>query len=882
MGEPATLFQLHHVIEQQMADNSALLKKLWDLGACERDGARNLLGLPTDKALAAELGVSPHWGGPVGDYKNELVGQLKEMESTVSGRAVMATPYTREQVQEILEVVRQGRGHTLTGDAKALMDTVGKVNHLTDTMKAGLVNGDLVTNAAQEALRGTTNAKVRDFFGDIDNYANRHASQIRALGEMSPAEAKWAAITKTPERVSAALKAIDASDINVLKIGEGDGRELLGQAVMEAQGGKRLPASMKLSAAFPEVPLLEPEVKPKGGTAGRVLFGLTVAEIALGGLSNGNRSIELLAEGNGAGANAVMTRYVAADVGGPMAGFMAGAAVGWMTGAPTGPGAVVTGIAGGVIATYAGGYYADQRDRERIFTQTDHDGNVWRRDSEKPDSEWTRSTRMEVGAGQFRTIQQGAGPGLVNELDYRSTNASFELGLARPPLVVDPFRIQGEQTEPGWNAKPWTRDADSGRWQRILHEQTFDPQESMAGDIKREWATPAQVAELNSEAQRRIGQNAMNAPAAFAARYELMHAHLQWNRLGPEPAAVYAASEQTQVLRASDDNVYVRGKDGRWLNGDHTATGNLRDELEGTWNGLHAGLAKHAVMLEDARAHPAELPPADLRTRVAAAYEREHLARSPEQIDAATLAVEREHARIGLGQTSFTLDAGKDGSLITRAASGDGDMTIRSITTLAEITRAYEDTHPGMPAPAPVDASPAVPASPPPTVPGVRTLYEYSGPQGMHRDDAVPVPTVAAAAAGALPLNDPSHRSHGMYAALEGVVHARDAAVGRTPDALSTQLAGALTADARARGLDSIGFAQFSPDGSRVFMSDARDPASPQARMAVTDVAQAVNRPLADSSERVAALDREAVQQAPAPSPQLDAQPSRAASPRVA
>lgn len=114
---------------------------------------------------------------------------------------------------------------------------------------------------------------------------------------------------------------------------------------------------------------------------------------------------------------------------------------------------------------------------------------------------------------------------------------------------------------------------------------------------------------------------------------------------------------------------------------------------------------------------------------------------------------------------------------------------------------------------------------------------------------------------GALQLDEPGHPNHAMYARLSGVVNERDAALGRSPDQFSAQLSGGLTVAARARGLDEIGFAQFSADGSRVYMTDTRDPSAPWARTAVADVAQSVHRSVPESSEQLAELNRSQAQQ---------------------
>lgn len=126
-----------------------------------------------------------------------------------------------------------------------------------------------------------------------------------------------------------------------------------------------------------------------------------------------------------------------------------------------------------------------------------------------------------------------------------------------------------------------------------------------------------------------------------------------------------------------------------------------------------------------------------------------------------------------------------------------------------------------------------------------------------------PVPRQAPTGA-VLQLDDPLHPNHGMYAKLLATVSERDASLGRNPDQLSVQLSGGLTVDARRAGLEEIGFAQFSADGSRVYMADEQDPSAPWARKAVGDVGQALQRTMAESSEQLAELNR---RQVPQPSP---------------
>jgi hypothetical protein len=106
----------------------------------------------------------------------------------------------------------------------------------------------------------------------------------------------------------------------------------------------------------------------------------------------------------------------------------------------------------------------------------------------------------------------------------------------------------------------------------------------------------------------------------------------------------------------------------------------------------------------------------------------------------------------------------------------------------------------------------------------------------------------------------------------------RDAELGRPSYETSMRLAAGMTAEARERGLDTIAFAQFSPDGRRFYMADTPDPSSPVARTAVGDVAQVLQQSVADSSQRVVQLDQaQAVAQSLVPLTQRQVQDQAAA-----
>lgn len=110
---------------------------------------------------------------------------------------------------------------------------------------------------------------------------------------------------------------------------------------------------------------------------------------------------------------------------------------------------------------------------------------------------------------------------------------------------------------------------------------------------------------------------------------------------------------------------------------------------------------------------------------------------------------------------------------------------------------------------------------------------------------------------GPLLLDDKMHPNRTMFTALLSVVHDRDDLSRRPHDQTSVQLAGGLTEKARERGLDTIGFAQFTPDGTKVAMTNTVDPTAPWARTAVGHVGELVGQSLQQSSEKVASINQQ-------------------------
>ncbi len=135
-------------------------------------------------------------------------------------------------------------------------------------------------------------------------------------------------------------------------------------------------------------------------------------------------------------------------------------------------------------------------------------------------------------------------------------------------------------------------------------------------------------------------------------------------------------------------------------------------------------------------------------------------------------------------------------------------------------------------------------------------LKHIDGKVGPETEKALDAQVKLASPAKAPGLNDPKNPDHAMYQqALDGV-HKLDAAIGRTPDQHSVNLAAALVVQAKAEGLTRIDKVEMSPDGSKTF---AAQNTSPLKAVADVPTLQAMNTPLQQSSTAA-----QAVQSAPA------------------
>ncbi len=912
------VFQGHHVIEQGAYARSPLLQALSEQQLFDLHSPRNLLNLPADQALAAKLNLSPHPGGPLGGYSDGLQLQLRRLQQSPDGQA------------------------TLRGDRAAAERVAAKVGELTDTLKTGLVNGDLHSNTPQGMTREQANARIREFFGDIDGYRQTHATQIAEIGRMPGQEARWAGVTRSEGNVTATLDAIEQPGVKPVAGDPAVGRQSLGTAVAQANEAGRLPLSepmeVRLRATFPQEmpptlvrapampeargPLVEggmvPDADgprsgaPSSGRAMRVVGAAGVALMAYDFVNTGHRVLELRSQGNEAAAEAAETRFIGRNGGGLLAGVGAGFLYGAATGSWTGPGAVVSGAAGGVVGAYLGERWADQQQLEQIYTQTDTNNNEWTRDPTNPQGEWLRTARIPNTTGGFEESHHRAVGRLADELNYRSANDSYSLGLANPPDPQDPFRLDAstatQPRAPFETGRDYVRDAQTGQWQLELRE-IVDGRIPMT---RHELVSSERATELERQSAMIVANNAANTPAVIAARYQVAYDQFGWNEFvsnEPVPGVIRNSAAQTHVLPASDGNTYTRGADGEWttpgmLYGTNQASGNVREELNRTSQSQQAGLQELSEYAVIARANPTPTE-YGLRNAVADAYAREGVVRSDADIDVATRAVAQDHARDGLGQSPYTLELQPDGSIATFVGRDDRRMETKSVTTPAEIEQARteittaphaierasengrdvreqaqrEANREGLS----LDDSRLAVAAPVRMASAGRREEGSDEPDALRGDrrqaraanGADSVAMAASSTPSPLRLPDPrdsDNPDNRLYTQIERGVASIDTERGRTFDATSERLTMGAFYDSKVAGITSADHIAINETGKRqqdgsqiaagtlLFVVQGQEPSDPAARRAVTDVAQAVERPVEQSLQKMDALTQQQTQ----------------------
>ncbi len=606
-------------------------------------------------------------------------------------------------------------------------------------------------------------------------------------------------------------------------------------------------------------------VRPAQMHAGRALGVAGLALEVYDGADSIRTANRLAREGNQTAAQSELTHFGARSVGG-WAGAGIGMAGGALLGVETGPGLLVTGAIGGVAGVFAGDKFAEWTDNRAIYNQT-LGGQTWTFDPDRPTDGWRREAPIDSSNDNIDNARRGdlrASPATENQLNYKATSVSVELVLGGPPQQRSPFSLPSEAGDtPSSRPTNWERDPGTGQWQREVYgpfvERGMTPRHTETADAER-------AERLDRQAAGIVVENAANSPASIAARYEDTYIRNNWQAYGEMPDAVRNARTNIDTLVASDGYLYQRQANGRWVSDgmllDSTASGRLHDELEATRTVLEARLPP-----------PREIPPASqmdadarLRDTLAGAYRNAGIEASDQQIATAATAVQSTWQTNGLDPATTALQIkpqadgryGIDSPIASLRLDADGKTyVIAAETTPADIARARSGT-----------ASPAQPVERTPEQPRDASLRDQAS-VGNPQANRIEIPSLAP---GRPDPRDPGHPDHRLYAQIERGVAAIDAERGRSFDATSERLAMSALHDAKAAGIASADHIAINQTGKRqqdgtqiaggtqLFVVQGQDPSDPAARRSMTDVAQAIDRPVENSLQRVDALAQQQAQ----------------------
>lgn len=525
MPRSRPVFQDHHAIEQQTLERSQLLKALSDKGHFNIHAPENRIFLPANSGFAQTLGVTPHSGGPIADYQIGLQRRLRRLELSPDGAAAIA------------------------GDSDALTRVSTRVETLRDTVRVGLINGDLHTNAPLGLRADDIRPGVQNFFHNEATYGQVHAAQLQGLKGYAAVDNGWAVVTHTEGRVLSTLQHIQNVP-NPLTRGGADElqRHGLAQAISNAHSNGRLTVSTN-GIAVVENTLGEEAARPlrvprgqSGAASMEVLLGNASAStlVRSGGLLatgadaalTARRSAELLEQGNATAAQSEVTHALARNAGGWAGGASTAAALG---GTGFVPAALVVGDA--LLMSKAFDKGADLLDNRAIYHQTDKAGVEWQFNGRN----WQREAAIELAQDGGRT--SGEQPVVASyeksqELGALASAKAVELALGKAPPPQDPFNLSARASDQvGLDNQNWRRNPESQAWERQVKTAVSGANDR--GSYEHQTASPERAQQLNQEALGRIESNIATGREAIAAAYLENHAAQRAQAYGVEvPMAV--------------------------------------------------------------------------------------------------------------------------------------------------------------------------------------------------------------------------------------------------------------------------------------------------------------------------------------------------------
>jgi predicted ABC-type ATPase len=304
---------------------------------------------------------------------------------------------------------------------------------------------------------------------------------------------------------------------------------------------------------------------------------------------------DLLHQGNRTGAQSQVEHFATRNLGG-WGGAVAGAELLGAAGIESGPLDLFVAGAGGIGGAVLGDKIADWRDQQRIYSQTDPQGNTWHLDPKQPQQGWTRivqtdqldtdAMRFSDGIPVYKMRTETAQPAVAAHLTFQANNAAADLALANPPTPRDPYRQPaGPNDTRSQLDAPWKHDAQTQLWSRTVTDEMLEHGIKITHV---ETASPQRAAELNAAAQHTIAENLAQSPHGIAEHYRNAYEQNDWAKYGPmQPSVTNALKAPESTLQASDGKTYTHGTDGQWttpglLWGTNAAEGNIRAELNAT------------------------------------------------------------------------------------------------------------------------------------------------------------------------------------------------------------------------------------------------------------------------------------------------------------
>lgn len=566
MAGHSTHLQDHHAIEQQTLRHSPLLAKLQEAGRFNIHAQENRLFLPANPAYADAMGITPHSGGPLGEYQNGMIRRLNEIQRTRDGKAA------------------------LLNDSDALDRVMARVEALRDTVKVGLINGDLNTNTPLGSTPAITNKRIRDFFDGVPEYHQTHIAQIQALKGFTGVDLGWVAVTHSESGIVTTLNRIEYDAKPLTRGGNIElQRSGLSLAISNAHHGGRVVLTEpgiqtveRVLGAEAGHRIRSPRSQQGGATLDLLLGEASTSQLIRSGglLASGadavitaRRTSQLLEEGNGTAAQSELTHALARNGGGWIGGMATASVIGTSSFVPA---AIVAGDA--LLMSKAFDRGADLLDNRAIYRQTDKADVTWQFDGHN----WQRQAVMDSagdGLGNPAERSVGASYEKARELGAYAHVKAVELALGKAPPPQDPFSIPAKDGESRLDNPNWHRDAQTEQWTRQVKIGLTGANDR--GVYETQTASPERANELNREAVQRIENNIANGKAAIAASYLETYVATRASDFVPlVPEAVEQARARPDAIQGSDNQLYQRDDAGQWHHAGQIAQGNMALELE--------------------------------------------------------------------------------------------------------------------------------------------------------------------------------------------------------------------------------------------------------------------------------------------------------------